>query len=117
MCSRTFCTRALDRICRIYLDDLVAGKRVELATYASVFLQNVTWLLPAFKPAVWQDEKEWRSIFRQPNMEYHKLAFGRTFVELPLLVTPQNDPIAAICAGPDCDYVDSITPYTTDPAR
>jgi len=106
-----FCARALDRMRQIYLDDILAGKHVEPATYANVFLQNATWLAPAFKPAVWQDEKEWRFIFRRPSVQHHKLTSGRTYIELPLLATPQSTPpIAAMCAGPDCDYADSISP-------
>jgi hypothetical protein len=106
-----FCMQALAKIRAIYLADVAGGLMPNPTEYAGMFLQNVSWFAPAFKPDVWSDEKEWRFIFSRPPPG-HKLFDGRHYIELPLVLpTPENpQPITAICAGPDCDYEDDIIP-------
>jgi Protein of unknown function (DUF2971) len=106
-----FCVQALAKIRDIYLSDAVAGLTPDAADYAGMFLRNIAWFAPAFKPDVWSDEKEWRFIFTRPRSA-QKAFDGRYYIELPLeLPTPKNPhPITAICAGPDCDYEDDILP-------
>lgn len=106
-----FCADALAKIQEIYLRDAGNGLAVDPAEYAAMFLDNISWFAPVFKPDVWADEKEWRFIFARPQPE-HKSSDGRHYIELPLaLPTTQNpQPITAICAGPDCDYEDDILP-------
>ncbi len=110
--SRTltrFCADALTKIREIYLSDAAKGLGVDPAEYAAMFLDNISWFAPIFKPDVWSDEREWRFIFSRQKSE-HKSSDGRYYIDLPLASpTPQNpQPITAICAGPDCDYEDDI---------
>jgi hypothetical protein len=106
-----FCVRTLGKIREIYVADIVGGLKPHASDYASMFFDNIAWFAPAFKPSVWQDEKEWRFIFARPPDVHRTLSDGRTYIELPLTVTAENPyPITAICGGPDCDYEDDILP-------
>src|SRR5260370_37829628 len=84
----------------------------DASQYAIFFFENVAWFAPAFKPEVWQAEKEWRFIFVRPPADHKKLPGGRVCVELPLTpptaINPR--PFTAICGGPDCDFEDDILP-------
>ncbi|MFO1154746.1 MAG: DUF2971 domain-containing protein [Rhodospirillales bacterium] len=104
------CARALDNIRKIYLDKIADGYVIDHDAVSNIFLRNIFYFAPAFKPSVWKDEKEWRFVFVRPQLE-HKAQDGRTFIELPLtLPADKPSPIVAICAGPDCDYEDSVIP-------
>ena len=104
-----FCADALARIRDIYLSDVADNPSLDAPDYAQMFLQNISWFAPAFKPEIWSDEKEWRFIFSRPRSE-HKVTDGRHYIELPLVLpTVKNpQPITALCAGPDSDYEDDI---------
>jgi hypothetical protein len=98
-----FCARTLAKMREIYLDDVGAGLQPNPRSAAAVFLGNVSWFAPAFKPDVWHDEQEWRFVFSRPQIEHKALPGGRTCVELPLArpAAGKQSPIVAICAGPD----------------
>src|SRR5689334_17921165 len=53
-----FCIRTLTRIREMYLADVAAALSPDPAQYANLFLENVAWFAPAFKPHVWHDERE-----------------------------------------------------------
>ncbi len=107
-----FCEQAVSKIREIYLSDVALGTNPDPIQYANMFLQNISWFAPAFKPEAWQDEKEWRFIFVRPQTEHKTLLNGRTYIELPLIPPTKENPhpITAICGGPDCDYVENIVP-------
>ena len=107
-----FCIRTLTKIHELYLADVAATLAPDPARYANLFLENVAWFAPAFKPHVWHDEQEWRFIFVRPSADHKKLPDGRMYIELPLTPPSATDPrpITAICGGPHCDYEDEILP-------
>ncbi len=105
------CEQALDKILRIYLADIKAGVPKDAIPYAVGFLESVSWFAPGFKPDAWRDEKEWRFVFMWSDANHQRSHDGRTFIALSLAVTPENPtPIVAVCAGPDCDYLEGIAP-------
>ncbi len=107
-----FCIRALTKIRVLYLADVAAALAPDPAHYANLFLENVAWFAPAFKPHVWHDEQEWRFIFVRAPTDHKKLPDGRTYIELPLTPPSATDPrpITAMCGGPYCDFEDDILP-------
>lgn len=106
------CVQTLAKIREIYLESIAGGYALGPETVSEIFLHNISYFAPAFKPSVWQDEKEWRFVFLRQPLEHKTLQDHRTFVELPLTLPEANQPspIVAICAGPDCDYEDSVVP-------
>jgi hypothetical protein len=107
-----FCANALAAMRDIYISELESGVIPDPAIYAQLFLNNIAWLAPAFKPEIWKDEREWRFIFVRPPEEHKKHVDGRTFIELPLVPDTEEKitPISAICGGPLVDYEDDILP-------
>ncbi len=107
----SFCKAALQKITDIYLGDVAAGAAPNPDVYAAMFLEDVSWFAPAFKQQIRADEKEWRYVVVRPVAEHKHTDDGRAYIELPLQPTPQfPHPIEAICAGPNCDYDDTIRP-------
>lgn len=106
-----FCKQALNEMCQIYNIDFKAGLNPEPIHYARMFLYNVFWFAPAFKLNIWGDENEWRFVFVCPDVKPEKTPEGRAYIEIPLKAMPETScPISEICAGPDCDYSESILP-------
>lgn len=105
-----FCAAALFKPRQVYLEGADAGIMPDPDAYASLFFRNVVWFGPIFKHQVWSDESEWRVVYVRPP-EHHKRreSDGRTYIEVPA-VEDGRLPIAAICAGLDCDYIDSVAP-------
>jgi len=72
--------------------------------YAAMFIDKASYLALVFKSKIWHDEQEWRWIFVRPDKK------GHPYIELPLFDDSGNQCIAAICTGPNCDYLRSTVP-------
>jgi hypothetical protein len=105
-----FCKAALETIRHIYRADCVDGLAHSPDSCAELFLSQVAWFAPVFKPHVFEAEQEWRFLFVRPPNDHKVDADGRTFIELPLSPVSGVAPIRAICAGPHADYDDDIVP-------
>ncbi len=104
-----FCVRALATMRTLFLADVAAGIQAGCDEYAALFFSHIAWFGPIFKHKVWADEQEWRVVYIRPPQHQKPRADGRMYVEIP---SPEDGqlPIAAICAGPDCDYENSVRP-------
>jgi hypothetical protein len=108
------CCVALSKIREIYLGDVASGSSPDTEEYARMFLRNIAWFAPMFKPQIWADEDEWRLVFMREKRHHKTDEHGRLYVDVPGLDdSVAKLPIRAICAGPHCGYQESILPLQT----
>ena len=103
-----FCAKSLTKIRELFLAD---SDNPNPNDYAAEFFSQVAWFAPIYKQEIWSDETEWRLIFIRDPEHHQRRIDGRTYIEIPGSIgSASRIPIAAVCAGPDCDYVDNIRP-------
>jgi hypothetical protein len=100
-----YCQKVLDEGISIYRKHSRHASSFDLEAYAAMFVDKASYLAPVFKPKIWHDEQEWRWIFVRPDKK------GHPYIELPLYGdSGRICVIAAICAGPNSDYLRSMVP-------
>jgi hypothetical protein len=100
-----FCSASLIKVRELYLAAVKSGCNSDVDGIAAMFFRHIAWFATIFKPHVWADEQEWRIVFHRGPEHHKKRDDERSYIDVP----PSGSfPIEAICAGPNCDAVNSI---------